>query len=373
MAPTSTIRSRRRRAPTTSPAGRGGSGREGRAARIDDAPPARISRARTTEHASNDEGKPRQRRVGLLADGESGAGVPGSSHQRGPSDGALHRTAPAEAGSRIEPDARAFATSRPRGRCAAGGPARRRLAPASLGDRRAAPCASTRTPGWPAATRRSSGAASSHNGRYRIMWDGTTQKLADVQANSNGFFEVEVTIPGGADAGRPHHPCLSVHRLPARQAGRRGVRGRRSGDPETDAQAHTASNAPADTDARRHAQADPQADGSTGRHSDPAPGRDESARSGLPGCRRHAGPDATPHRRRHTRADSSERGGRVDRPVPRPRRHRRRGHPGHPEPRQLDAAGDGSADLRPCPHRRHRCPASSPTPTGSWRLGVAAT
>ena len=38
-------------------------------------------------------------------------------------------------------------------------------------------------------------------GRYRIMWDGTTQKLADVQANSNGFFQTEVTIPAGAAPG----------------------------------------------------------------------------------------------------------------------------------------------------------------------------
>ena len=38
-------------------------------------------------------------------------------------------------------------------------------------------------------------------GRYRIMWDGTTTKLADVQANGDGFFQVEVTIPGNAGAG----------------------------------------------------------------------------------------------------------------------------------------------------------------------------
>ena len=38
-------------------------------------------------------------------------------------------------------------------------------------------------------------------GRYRIMWDGVTVKLADVHADTNGFFQVEVTIPTGAAPG----------------------------------------------------------------------------------------------------------------------------------------------------------------------------
>ena len=45
MAQTPRIRSRRRRAPATGPTGRGGSRREGRATRTDDAPQAQISRA----------------------------------------------------------------------------------------------------------------------------------------------------------------------------------------------------------------------------------------------------------------------------------------------------------------------------------------
>ena len=74
-------------------------------------------------------------------------------------------------------------------------------------------------------------------GRYRIMWDGTSQKLADVQANSSGVLPGRGDHPGRRGPGRPHHPGLSVHRLPARQAGRRGVRGPCPADPETDGEA----------------------------------------------------------------------------------------------------------------------------------------
>ena len=193
-------------------------------------------------------------------------------------------------------------------------------------------------------------------GRYRIMWDGTTQKLADVQADGNGSFQVEVTIPGGADPGDhiiracPFIGCPPDKQIDARFEVLAPATPKPTAKPTPKPTARPTRPPGATPKPTPKPTAPPTATPTLPPAATSQPDPAFPAAAVTPAPTPLPVVVVTPAPTPPSGVAASTR------PVPRPRRDRCRSHPGHPEPRQFDAAGCGSADVRARPYRRHRSP-----------------